>query len=179
MELVLRGLVYAVLIQGLAALSGWLPWLAHRVTERTFTSHFSALAIYALTVCVAAPTVVGLLLGTWLRDAEAAGALKWWHYALGGRDSRRAWDYAFSRQADGSWVRVVLTAPAGDGSTVILGKYGTRSWASQSPADPDLFLQEAWPADVHGQVSAEEIDRGSPGAIWISGDQIARIEMLS
>ena len=107
-----------------------------------------------MVVCILIPTIIGLLLGTWLRAAEADGALHWWHYALGGRDARRAWDYAFS-QHNGSWVRIVLRDPAEGGPASILGKFGKRSWASQSPAEPDLYLQEVWPADRDGQVSED------------------------
>lgn len=178
LELVLRGLVYALIIQAVAALTTWLPHLAHELTRQKITDHFSALALYALVVCVAAPTLIGLLLGTWLRNAESGGALKWWHYALGGRDSRRAWDYSFS-QHGGRWLRIVLREPNAAGPAAFLGKYGKRSWASQSPADPDLYLQEVWPTDQDGLVSEEEIERGSSGGMWISADQIARIELLT
>lgn len=178
LELVLRGLVYALIIQTLAALSTWLPHIAHEINKGGVTNHLVALAAYALGVCVAVPTAVGLLLGTWLRRAEAVGALKWWHYALGGRDARRAWDYTFS-QHNGSWMRVVLQKQAPGWPPSILGKYGKHSWASQSPADPDLYLQEVWPADENGQVAEDELERGSPGGMWIDGARIARIEILS
>jgi hypothetical protein len=141
LELVLRGLVYALIIQSVAALSTWLPHLAHEIAKSRVTDHLSALAAYALVVCVAVPTILGLLLGTWLRNAEAAGALKRWHYALGARDARRAWDYTFS-QHDASWMRVVLREQEPGGPPSILGKYGKHSWASQSPANPDLYYRK-------------------------------------
>lgn len=178
LELVLRGLVYALIIQALAALGGWLPHLIRELSKKHLEDHLTALAAYGVIVCVATPTVLGLLLGTWLRNAEAAGSLRWWHYALGGRDARRAWDYTFS-QHDGSWMRVVLRDPAGGGPPAILGKYGKQSWASQTPADPDLYLQEVWPTDQQGLVAVDEIDRGSNVGMWINGDQIARIELFS
>jgi hypothetical protein len=178
LELVLRGLVYALIIQALGALVGWLPHLIHHVSEKHLANHLSALATYGLVVCVAAPTALGLLLGTWLRQAEAAGSLRWWHYALGGRDARRAWDYMFS-QHDGSWMRVTLRDVTPGRPPAILGKFGKESWASQTPAVPDLFLQEAWPTDQEGLVAEEQLKRGSEGGTWISGDQIARIELLS
>jgi len=162
LELVLRGLVYALLIQAAAARSTWLPHLAQEVNSGNVRDHFSALALYGIVVCVAVPTLVGLLLGTWLRSAESSGALKWWHYALGGRDVRRAWDYTFS-QHDGSWMRIVLRDPGDSGPRAILGKYGRRSWASQSPAEPDLYLQEVWATDDQGLVSEEDLQRGSTG----------------
>jgi len=56
LELVLRGLVYALLIQAAAALSTWLPHLAHEVNSGNVRDHFTALAVYGIVVCVAVPT---------------------------------------------------------------------------------------------------------------------------
>jgi hypothetical protein len=44
-------------------------------------------------------------------------------------------------------MRVVLRDPSESAPHTILGKYGKESWASQSPADPDLYLQEVWATD--------------------------------
>ena len=63
LELVLRGLVYAFLIQAAAALSTWLPHLAREVNGGNVRDHFGALAVYGIVVCVAVPTLVGLLFG--------------------------------------------------------------------------------------------------------------------
>lgn len=175
LELVLRGLVYALAIQSIAGLVGWLPNVID--DARRWDHHVDALSVYGLTVCVIAPTLVGLGLGRLLREAEADGSLKWWHYALGGRDARRAWDFTFSRH-NGAWMRVYVLSPQQGQPAVLLGKYGTSSWAAQAPAQPDLYLQEVWPADADGQVAEDAFARGSVGAMWINGDQIARIEIL-
>lgn len=177
LELVLRGLVYALIIQSIAALTGWLPALVEDLDGAGWKTHLDAAAVYALAVCVVLPTAIGLVLGTLLSDAEAEGSLKSWHYALGGRDVRRAWDYTFSRH-DGAWIGVYLQEPAQGAVPVMIGKYGTNSWASQSPADPDLFLEEVWPADEGGQVAKDVFEKGAVGAMWIGGEQIARIEVL-
>ena len=177
LELVLRGLVYALIIQSVAALAGWLPALIDVLSGDGWKDHLDAAAIYGLVVCVVVPTAIGLLLGKALRDAEADGSLKWWHYALGGRDARRAWDYMFSRH-NGAWIRVYFKDPAEGRAPAMIGKYGTHSWASQSPADPDLYLQEVWPADADGQVAEDVFDAGAVGGLWIDGGEIARIEVL-
>jgi hypothetical protein len=177
LELVLRGLVYALIIQSIGALTGWLPELVEDLNADT-TEHLDAAAVYGLAACVIAPTALGLGLGRLLREAESEGSLRWWHYALGGRDTRRAWDYTFSRCADGAWVRVHLK-DFSEGPAAVLGKYGRGSWASQAPAEPDLYLQEAWPTDPDGRVPENLIAAGSPGGVWIDGQQIARIEVLS
>ncbi|HUR84887.1 MAG TPA: DUF6338 family protein [Solirubrobacteraceae bacterium] len=177
LELILRGLVYALIIQSLAAVLGWLPSLVDDLDGAGWKDHLDAAALYALLVCVAVPTIIGLVLGTALREAEAAGPLRWWHYALGGRDARRAWDYTFSCH-NGAWVRVYFKEPGGTGTPAMIGKYGKHSWASQSPAEPDLYLQEVWPADADGQVAAEDLAKGAVGGMWIDGEQIARLEIL-
>jgi hypothetical protein len=178
LELILRGLVYALIIQAVGALTGWLPGLAHKVDSKHVADHLGALAAYGLLLCVLAPTLLGLALGWLLRRAESRGALHWWHYALGGRDARRAWDYMFSRH-NGAWMRVYLKDPPSTGPVAIVGKYGTQSWAAQSPAEPDLYLQEVWATDEGGQVPQEALEQGSLGGMWIDGAQIARIEALT
>jgi Family of unknown function (DUF6338) len=176
LELVLRGLVYALIIQAIAVLFGWLPQLVEDLKGPNWEEHLDALALYGLVACVATPTALGLLLGRLLRDAESKGALEWWHYALGGRDTRRAWDYAFSH-SDGAWIRVFFLAPAEGQPPALIGKYGTGSWAAQTPAEPDLYLQEAWPADADGRAEAAIFNQPGVGA-WIDGERIARIEIL-
>lgn len=42
-----------------------------------------------------------------------------------------------------------------------------------------VYLQEVWPTDAAGLVAEQAIDGGSAGGMWINGDQIARIELLS
>lgn len=177
LELVLRGLVYALIIQSFAAVTGWLPSLVDDLADQGWKDHLHAAALDGLAVCVAVPTAIGLGLGKVLSDAEAEGSLEWWHYALGGRDARRAWDYMFSRH-NGAWIRVYFKGPVSGRAPAMIGKYGTHSWASQSPADPDLYLQEVWPADEDGQVAEDVFNEGSAGGLWIDGEQIARIEVL-
>jgi Family of unknown function (DUF6338) len=176
LELILRGLVYALIIQAVGIIVGWLPSVVEDLTHR-WQDHLDAAAAYALVMCVAAPTLIGLGFGRLLREAESAGALKWWHYALGGRDARRAWDYTFSTN-DGAWMRVYFKDPGADQPVAVLGKYGTRSWASQSPAEPDLYLQEVWATDADGLVPEERFNEGSIGALWVDAGEIARLEVL-
>lgn len=177
LELVLRGLVYALILQSLAAATGWLPSLVDDLAGDGWKEHLDAAALYGLTVCVAVPTALGLGLGRLLSNAEAEGELSWWHYALGGRDARRAWDYTFSRH-NGAWIRVYFKDSAEGRAPAVIGIYGKHSWASQSPADPDLFLQEVWPTDQDGLVDEDVFEAGSVGGLWIDGEQIARIEVL-
>lgn len=113
LELVLRGLVYALIIQAIATLFGWLPQLVEDLEGPNWEDHLDALALYALVVCVATPTALGLLLGLLLRGAESKGALEWWHYALGGRDTRRAWDYALAATTEHGFACFSIRRPKG------------------------------------------------------------------
>jgi hypothetical protein len=62
-----------------------------------------------------------------------------------------------------------------DSPRLVLGKYGTRSAAGQSPAEHDLFLQEMWAVDELGYPVTEL--RPSRG-MWISRDGIAELYLL-
>ena len=177
LELVLRGLVYALIIQALAVLVGWLPDLVKDLNGGDWAKHLDATALYALTVCVLVPTLVGVGLGELLQDAENRGRLSWWHYALGGRDARRAWDYTFSRH-DGVWVQVFLLNPTNSQPPALLGRWERGCWAAQAPAEPDLYLQKAWRADAQGRVSREQIAAGPEAAVWVDAAHIARVEVL-
>jgi hypothetical protein len=89
--------------------------------------------------------LLGLPINAVLRHAEQRGTLSWWHYALGGRDARDAWDYSFQRAAaTGAWVLVHLKGGDPDYPRMVLGKFGERSAVGQTPAAHDLFLQELW-----------------------------------
>jgi hypothetical protein len=108
--------------------------------------------LYGAVVLVLAPVAIGLALNELLLRAERSGEnLRWWHYALGGRDARHSWDFIFQRISEGRWVVVKLK-----NGRAIAGKFGKGSWASQSPATGghDLWLQEIWSVDDFGQPSA-------------------------
>ena len=69
------------------------------------------------------------------------------------------------RRHNGAWIRVYFKDPADGRAPAMIGKYGTHSWASQSPADPDLYLQEVWPADEDGRVAEDVFDEGPLGGL--------------
>ncbi len=89
-ELVLRALIYALLLQSAVLLTGWTTRLidtagllrhaAHGMRP-TWESHTAAIALWVLVVILIAPTVLGLMLGWFLRRAERHGNLTWFHYA--------------------------------------------------------------------------------------------------
>lgn len=177
LELVLRGLVYALILQGVVAATGWTDQIIDDVNGKDeWQDHVSELAVFALVVGVVIPTVAGLGLSWWLRRAEQAGKLRAWHYALGGRDHREAWDYVFGRE-QGTYL--LFTLAQEDGPVHLLAKYGRQSWASQAPTRPqEIYVEEVWPADADGMVEQKVLDRIPPRGMWISTDKVERLEVL-
>jgi hypothetical protein len=177
-ELVLRALIYALVLQSVVLLTGWTTWLIDRTdllgstkpgTTPTWEHHVDAIAIYAVIVIILVPTIIGLLLGWILRRAERRGSLTWFHYALGGRDARDAWDYIFLRYGAG-FVLVHLKPGVEGRSPFLVGKFGLSSWAAQTPASSrDIYFEEVWPAKADGEILGEyTAQRG----IWIDASQI-------
>jgi Family of unknown function (DUF6338) len=223
LELVLRGLVYALIIQGAVAATGWTESLVDDITaspaaaESTqkpasqqlngpvvvekdkldqpkaapteagtaegrdsgdpWTHHIPELLLFALIVGITIPTVLGLVLSSWLRRAETEGGqLRAWHYALGARDYRKAWDFVFGRQ-QGTYL--ILTVIEDGTPRHFLGKYGEESWATQAPTQPaELYLQEVWPADADGVVDEALLSREPSRGLWVSSDKIERLEVV-
>jgi Family of unknown function (DUF6338) len=181
LELVLRGLVYALIIQAAVAATGWTENIVDDVSgtagsKEAWTQHLPELVVFALVVGIVIPTILGLLLSEWLRRAEQCGQLKSWHYAAGGRDYRKAWDFVFGRQ-EGTFL--LVTVPEEDGVKHFLGKYGKDSWATQAPTQPpEIYLEEAWPADEEGVVDEEALTRVPARGMWITADKVDRLEIL-
>jgi hypothetical protein len=224
LELILRGLVYALIIQAAVAATGWTQTIVDDVSgnsgssvakvepassatkqtkeattapaagkpteasagqaaksdtdddQEAWAQHLPELVVFALVVGILIPTGLGLLLSEWLRRAEQCGQLKFWHYAAGGRDYRKAWDFVFGRQ-EGTFL--LVTVPEEDGVKHFLGKYGKDSWATQAPTQPpELYLEEAWPADEEGFVDEEALGREPARGMWITADKVDRLEIL-
>ncbi len=177
LELILRGLFWALVIQGAVAALGWTQTIVEDVSSGDdWEHHLGELASFSIVVGVIVPTILGLLLSVWLRRSEQRGQLRFWHYALGARDYRKAWDFVFGRQ-DGTYLLLSL---AEDGETKhYLGKYGPNSYATQAPTDPaELFLEEVWPSDETGVVDAETLEREPKRGMWVNTDHIDRLEIL-
>lgn len=177
LELVLRGLVYALILQAAVAATGWTGNLVNDLDDAdAWKDHLGEIATFALVVGVAVPTLTGLTLSWWLRRAEQVGQLRSWHYALGGRDYREAWDYVFGRW-QGTYL--ILTVAADSGPRHFLAKYGGNSWASQAPTRPqEIYVEEVWPADANGMVDEEILTRVPKRGMWINIDKIERLEIL-
>jgi Family of unknown function (DUF6338) len=203
LELVLRGLVYALLIQAAVAATGWTQTIVDDLSgnsgnavekaqgqsakssmeqgaatdeQEAWTRHVPELISFGLIVGILIPTALGLSLSEWLRRAEQRGQLRFWHYAAGGRDYRKAWDFAFGRQ-EGTYL--LLTVADKDGIRHLLGKYGRHSWATQAPTQPaELYIEEVWPADKDGIVDEGVLNREPKRGVWINSDKIDRLEIF-
>lgn len=177
LELVLRGLAYALILQGVVALTGWTGAVLDDLhAAQDWHRHIRELAVFVLVIGVAVPTCLGLVLAWWLGRAEERGPLRAWHYALGARDSREAWDYIFSRR-EGAFLLLTLTE--GSEARHFAAKYGRSSWASRAPTHPqEIYVEEAWPADRNGVVSRTDLQRQPARGMWISAEKIDRVEVL-
>lgn len=136
--LVLRALSYSLVIHGAA-----LFWTAHLYNElhdhpATWTHHVWAITLYATVILLVLPLILGAALGEILQRAESKGTLTWWHHAMGARDVRDAWDYAFQRTERETFV-IVRTD-----KELVAGKYTQGSWAGRTPSPHDLYLEEVW-----------------------------------
>jgi hypothetical protein len=176
-ELVLRGLAYALILQVVVALTGWTgEVLASLRAEDGWQDHLTQISVFALVVCVLAPTAIGLGLSTWLRRAEQSGRLYVWHYAFGARDYREAWDFVFGSQ-DGAYL--LFTVSEAGTARHLLAKYGPKSWASQAPTRPqEIYVEAVWPADSDGFVAEDMLAREPARGMWISAEKIDRLEVL-
>jgi Family of unknown function (DUF6338) len=174
---VLRSLFYSVLIQ--LGVSPWTWDVAQDLDGGQWHEHYGAVALYVLVVVVLLPVCLGLALNEVLVRAERGdGHLRRWHYALGARDARDAWDYPFQRYNDkGVWVLVHLkNAPAGGGTRIVIGQYGVGAAAAQSPVpDHDLFLRELWTADEDGKPVEPYTP---PRSLWVAKTEIAELYFL-
>ena len=176
-ELVLRALIYAVLLQSVVLLTGWTSDLINRIgltghhprISMSWEHHERAIALYVIVVILVAPTIIGMLLGWTMRRAEARGSLKWFHYALGGRDARDAWDYIFLRYGSG-FVLIHLKPGVDERSPFLVGKFGPTSWAAQTPANSrDVYFEEVWPSAADGTITEEFRSRRG---VWLDASQI-------
>jgi hypothetical protein len=173
---VLRSLFFSVLIH--LVVSYWTWWLVQELDGDDWADHYRATVLYVAVVVVAIPVASGLALNSVLIAAErGAGKLERWHYALGARDARDAWDFTFQRFHDtGVWVLVHLKGvPPGGSARLVIGLYGTGAAAGQSPVEHDLFLRELWTADENG-VPVEPYQ--SARSMWVSKSDIAELYFL-
>lgn len=170
-DLILRALSYSLILH--LAVSPWTRDLVVKVEGGNWEDHLGALLLYGAVVLALAPVLLGLLLNALLLRAERSGGqLKWWHYALGGRDARHSWDFIFQRITEGRWIVVQLKS----GKTVA-GQLGKGSWVSQSPAPGghDLWLQEIWTVNDFG-VPAVRVEPRQ--GMWMAREDVETLFVL-
>lgn len=85
---------------------------------------------------------------------------------------KRVWDDVFAKRPEPeSWIIVHLR----DGRR-IGGLYGRKSFASRSPAAPDIYLEELWEVDASGGFTGTRIE--STSGILIMGTEILAVEFF-
>ena len=173
---VLRALFFSVMIHLLAGVWTW--ELAQELEGSGWHDELLEVSGYVLVVVLIAPVAMGLALSaTLLRAERRHREYKWWHYAIGARDARDAWDFAFQRYRDtGVWVLVHFKDSLPDRPRIVIGKYGQGAAFGQSPSpEHDLFLRDLWTADEAGQpVGRME----PPRSLWVSASQISELYLI-
>ena len=166
-----RALFFSVLIQ---LIWSWDTWrIVEDLSGHHWRDHFGEVVVWLVVVIVATPFVLGSVLNAVLVRAERGGQdLRWWHYALGGRDAREAWDYMFQTLDRGAWVLVRLVASTAELPVMFVAKYGDHARHAQSPAPHDVYFDEVWSTDIAG-VPIARISTVS--GMWLPANQIEAI----
>ena len=163
-----RALFYSVIIQ---IIWSWDTWqLIDDLTGNHWQKHSAEVAVWLLLVVVVSPLLLGLAINEILLRAESGGGnLTRFHYALGGRDAREAWDYFFQTLDRGAWVLIRLTESTPETPAMFIGRYGKLARHGQSPSAHDVYFDEVWGADRSGR-PVEKLSHLS--GMWLRGDQI-------
>lgn len=181
LELALRALSYALVLH--LAFGWWTAALVERVGRvAEWAGHVGALTLYAGVVLVGAPVALGVALNFALARIERLeGPPPLWAAALGAGQARDAYDFAFQRVSDeGAWLIVELVGHTSAEPRLVGGRYGRASAVGQTPSPHDLYLEQLYLVgeDDNGLrhlTAAIEPPRG----VYLSGSQIARIELLA
>jgi hypothetical protein len=179
LELALRALFYALVIQLIFV--WWTPGLVDRVDNGDqWRAHVDALALYAATVLVGVPLVIGTLLNALLERVEGRdGPTPLWAAALGAGQARDAYDFAFQRvHSDGAWVVVELLGHTAAEPRLVAGRYGRGSAVGQTPSAHDVFLERLCIVEETDGVRHLTGVIDPPRGVYVSASQIAKIEIL-
>jgi hypothetical protein len=130
------------------------------------------IAAYGLIALIAVPVTAGALVGARLRRAEkSSGPTSGFDRLLGAADPPAGWDRLSSQLGSGGFVVARLKDEGG----LVGGKMGTGSYASLSPAEHDLMVEEAWWLDEYGNPVAAIKPRR---ALWLSGDTVEVLHVI-
>ena len=82
--------------------------------------------------------------------------------------TEKPWDYVFSKGIP-YWVKVTLK-----NGTIIAGRYAEKSFASNAPANEQIYLEETWILDSNGSFIRAKNDTAG---IIILSSEISHIEL--
>jgi len=123
--------------------------------------HPNFYAVFYMFVLFAVP--VGLGLGwAMLRTSS-------WFQNVATHPTQKPWDYVFSQRKP-YWVKVVLK----DG-TKLGGKYAANSFASSTPANEQIFLEESWIINDKGGFDRP---KNQTAGIVVISSEIAYLELI-
>jgi hypothetical protein len=181
LELVLRALGYALFIHLLFVAIGWTPALVHRLSNPDkWADHRLEIVGFASAIVVTA-VLLGALMGWTLRRLVTRPSPEsGWHgvifHALGGQDSRDAFDYVFERRKreTNNDFMVIVRTDGGDGDRdgVYVGRYGANSYFGLTPRPHDLYLEEMWKWDDSNDLVKQTLHHGA----WFRAEAIKDLD---
>ena len=115
--------------------------------------------IFYLVVFFIAP-IIWMIIWTWLRTKDM-------FQKLAPHPIIKPWDYVFSKRKS-YWIKITLI-----NGTVVGGKYSNNSFASNSPAKQQIYLEESWIINDNG--GFDRIKNDTEG-IMIMENRISYIE---
>lgn len=115
--------------------------------------------IFYLIVFFIAP-IIWMMIWKWLRTKDM-------FQKLAPHPITKPWDYVFSKRKS-YWIKITLI-----GGTVVGGKYSNNSFASNSPAKEQIYLEESWIINDNGGFERKKNDTKG---IMIMENQISYIE---
>lgn len=125
---------------------------------------------WLLGVIIAGPFLLGLIVGTVVRDPRVQQLLRGFGMSIA-ENAPTAWDVTFGPGNPGYWVKAHLR----ENKEIVAGKLGTSSAAGISPDPHDLYLEEQWELDKDGWFL-----RAIPSShgVWITEGQIDYVELF-
>ncbi len=118
-------------------------------------------AVFYLTVLFLFP-IIWVLLWQWIRTKKIV------QKAIP-HPTQKPWDYVFSKR-EPYWIKAILK-----NGTIIAGKYAENSFASSSPAQEQIYLEEAW--IINNKGGFERKKKQTAGVIILSSE-IAYVELF-
>lgn len=153
-DLIIDTLVYSCINYGILGLPIY-------YTYKNLINSFSVFDIYLTLIFIFALFPI-LWVILWRKIREST-----WLQHIVPHPTALPWDYIF-RKRECYWVTITLK-----NGMAIGGLYGENSFASNSPSQPEIFLEERWILDEDGNLERKV---NNTSGIWIKSDDISHME---